>query len=336
MRPRALLFSASLLAALSSRAGDLSLEARVDSGRWMRGASISPRKGEAIALRVAPRPDATIRWYRIYADLSRYYKNANHPWEPSPYAWVGWGKIPYLREELRSLRGRWEINPLDASGRVLRGEELEPHPAKAPHYVEDVGTFWFQAEVEAGGAISRSPGLERSDHRGLSPQVFRISIREGEGYLGYLTSFFNVPGLFGSVPHQSYNYIGVDCADVLMAARARWMGKPLERDFNVASLVEELPRAATIQFRKGAPDRALSIGKDVRPGDLLAVRYTGARQFQHVGAFYSDGNANGLLDADDLVLHAGPEALHLSRLGEGAFDGEVAILRPERGRPPGR
>ncbi|HEX5751320.1 MAG TPA: hypothetical protein VFZ09_34165 [Archangium sp.] len=63
------------------------------------------------------------------------------------------------------------------------------------------------------------------------------------------------------------------------------------------------------------------------------MRYPGARQFQHVGAFYSDGNANGLLDADDLALHAGPEALHLSRLGEGAFDGEVAILRLERSRP---
>ncbi|MCY1079244.1 hypothetical protein [Archangium lansingense] len=285
---------------------------------------------------MAPRPNATIRWYRIYADLSRYYKNANHPWEPSPYAWAGWGKIPYLREELRSLRGRWEISPLDASGRVLRGEELEPHPAKAPHYVEDVGTFWFQAEVEEGGATSRSPGLEQSDYRGLSPKVFRVSIREGEGYLGYVTSFFNVPGLFGSVPHQSYHYIGVDCADVLMAARARWMGQPLERDFNVAALVEEFPRAVTVQLRQGVPERALPIGESVRPGDLLAVRYPRARQFQHVGVFYSDENANGLLDADDLVLHAGPEALHRSRLGEGAFDGEVAILRPKRSGSQGR
>lgn len=336
MLPRALLFTVSLLAAPSSWAGELSIEVRGGSGRWTQAAFISPRKGEAVALRVAPRPGASIRWYRIYADLSRYYKNANHPWEPSPYAWTGWGKIPYLREELRSLRGHWEINPLDASGRVLRGEELEPHPAKAPHYVEDVGTFWFQAEVEERGATSRSPGLEQSDHRGLSPKVFRISIREGEGYLGYLTSFFNVPGLFGSVPHQSYNYIGVDCADVLMAARARWTGKPLERDYNVAALVEELPRTARVQLRKGTPDRALPLGESLRPGDLLAVRYPGARQFQHVGAFYSDGNANGLLDADDLVLHAGPEALHLSRLGDGAFDGEVAILRPERSRPRGR
>ncbi|AKJ05016.1 hypothetical protein ATI61_10287 [Archangium gephyra] len=336
MRPRALLFTVSLLAAPSSWAGEVSIEARGDSGRWTRAAFISPRKGEAVALRVAPRPGASIRWYRIYADLSRSYKNANHPWEPSPYAWTGWGKIPYLREELRSLRGHWEIHPLDASGKVLRGEELEPHPARAPHSVEDVGTFWFQAEVDEGGATSRSPGLELSDDRGLSPKVFRLSIREGDGYLGYLTSFFNVPGLFGSVPYQSYNYIGVDCADVLMAARARWMGKPLERDYNVAALVEELPRTARVQLRQGSPDRALPIGESIRPGDLLAVRYPGARQFQHVGAFYSDGNANGLLDADDLILHAGPEALHLSRLGEGAFDGEVAILRPERSRPRGR
>ncbi|PTL81999.1 hypothetical protein [Vitiosangium sp. GDMCC 1.1324] len=197
-----------------------------------------------------------------------------------------------------------------------------------------MGTFWFQAEVEEGGVTSSSLGLERSEHRGLSPKVFRLSIRDGEGYLGYVTSFFNVLGLFGSVPHQSYHYIGVDCADVLMAARARWMGKPLERDFNVAALVEELPSAATVQLRQGSPERAVSIGEGVRPGELLAVRYPGGKQFQHVGVFYSDANANGLLDADDLVLHARPGAIHLSRLGEGRFDGEVALLRLERSRPP--
>ena len=126
------------------------------------------------------------------------------------------------------------MHPLDDAGRVIRGSALNPHPTAAPHYREDVGTFWFQIEVQEGGTTWRSPGLEDGDHRGLSPNVFRVSIRGGDGYLGYAASFFNVPGLFGAVPHQSYHYIGVDCADVLMAARARWKGIPLERDYNVA------------------------------------------------------------------------------------------------------
>ena len=43
----------------------------------------------------------------------------------------------------------------------------------------------------------------------MSPKVFRVSVRDGEGYVGWLASYFNVPGLFGSVIHQSANYIGV-------------------------------------------------------------------------------------------------------------------------------
>jgi hypothetical protein len=36
----------------------------------------------------------------------------------------------------------------------------------------------------------------------------------------------------------------------------------------------------------------------------------------------------GLLDAGDVVLHAGPTPLRFSSLGEGLFDGQVKILRP--------
>jgi hypothetical protein len=51
-------------------------------------------------------------------------------------------------------------------------------------------------------------------------------------------------------------------------------------------------------------------------------------QYQHIGVLYSDKNNNGLLDADDLVIHAGPDPLHFSNLGSGEFNGTIVILRP--------
>lgn len=307
------------------------IEARIGTGAWRTDAAIYPLKGEAVRLRVKPVEGAIIRWYRIYPDISRDYKNANYPWDPNPYAWIGWAKIDYRREELARHRGEWELNPLDDAGRVIRDEgptALRPHPTDTPHYRADAGSSWFQVEIEKAGTVEHSPGIDERDARGLSPQVFRMSIRDGDAYLGFVASYHNVPGLFGSTPYQSGNYIGVDCADVLIAALERSRGRAPRRDYNVAMLVKELTTVAHFALAAGRPDAAIAFGSQVRPGDLIAVRYAGQRQFQHVGALYSDANADGRLDAGDLVLHAGPDSLHVSRLAEGGFDGEVVILRP--------
>ncbi len=190
------------------------------------------------------------------------------------------------------------------------------------------GSFWFHAEVASDGIIYRSPGIEDSYYRGISPKVFRMSVRSGQGYIGYLTSFFNVPGLFGSINYQSSNYIGVDCADVLMAALAAWKKKPLKKNYNVAMLVTGLTKVAEFDLSDGKTAKKLRWGTDVRPGDFIAVRYPSHRQYAHIGALYSDANKNGLLDAADIIIHAGPAPLHLSRLKDGNFDGHVVILRP--------
>jgi hypothetical protein len=57
------------------------------------------------------------------------------------------------------------------------------------------------------------------------------------------------------------------------------------------------------------------------------VRYVGARQFQHVGVLFQDANKNGVLDSQDLLLHAGPRPLAPSLFSDGYFDGEAVIMR---------
>jgi len=295
---------------------------QIDDSAWStKSSAIYPRKGQQVRLRVEAAADAAVRWYRITAHLPKMYKNANHPWEENPYQWVGFGKIEYQRVELEQFRNQRTIAlPLGES--ALLGDSTYDHA--------DVGTFWFQVEVEHAGKIKSSPGLEANDERGISPGVFRVSVREEDGYLGYLTSFYNVPGLFGSIPYQSGNYIGVDCADVLMAALERWRGKLILKDFNVAGLARSLPKIMELEVVSGQPSEAVAWTKQVQPGDFIAVRFTGKKQYQHIGALYRDANGNGVLDGADLVLHAGPYPLHASRLDEGGFDGHVLILRPKR------
>ncbi|MEM7386950.1 MAG: hypothetical protein AAF514_18580, partial [Verrucomicrobiota bacterium] len=225
------------------------------------------------------------------------------------------------RIELKALRGKSDVR--------LFGHEQPLLSTGGKKGRVDLGTFWLQAEVLSEGKILRSPGLAEAGTKGLSLKTCRLSIQSGKDYLGHLTGFYNVPGIFGSVPYQSHNYLGVDCADVLVAAYGKWRNRKISKDYNVAMLVNQWPKIATLKMENGEPEKAVPWGKIVRPGDLIAVRYPGRKRYQHIGALGGDTNKDGLLNGGDTVIHAGPEALHSIPLNRGSFDGEVAILRPE-------
>jgi hypothetical protein len=314
----------------------LLIQARIDNGPWITTTSIYPLKGQKISLRVRKIPNSKVRWFRIRPDTSPMYKNANHPWEKNPYKWIGLAKIKYHRQELVGLRGRLQIQPFDPPDSVhWRVTNRAPAglitrvPGEVRPDMQPVGRFWFQVEVEHSGTFVRSYGIEDNDKRGLNPKVFRVSRRDGKGYLGFLTSFFNVPGLFGSIPYQSHNYIGVDCADVLVAAYCKWKNTRIKKDQCVAGLIKGLPKVLESDLHDGNPARRIRWGTDVRAGYLVAVRYFGAKSYQHIGALAKDSNSNGLLDGEDLVLHAGPSPLHYTRLKTGKFDGHIMVLEPD-------
>ncbi len=318
------------------------IQSSIDDGPWMKKSAIYPLKGQKICLSVSKTSAAHIRWHQIFPDISKIYKNANHPWEANPYQWVGFGKIDYHRKEAGQFRGQWEICPFDAQDPDAETRKpffdgkwrryfswfLSDEETPSGYYHKGIGTFWFQAEVEKEGKTDRSPGIEDSDKRGLSPKVFRVSIRDGEGYLGYLTSFFNVPGIFGSVPYQSNHHIGADCADVLIAAYGKWKGTRIKKNYNVAMLVNKFSVVEEFDMKDGMPDKQVKWKTSVRPGDFIAVRYAPGRQYQHIGALFRDANGDGFLGGQDMVLHAGPFPLDYAYLKEGYFDGHVKILRP--------
>jgi len=300
----------------------LKIEAKVGTADFRSG-PVHAIQGTPIWFRVSGAGDeGTLRWFQIVPDTARYYKNANHPWEAEPYEWVGFGKIEYQCIEIEAWRGREEVE--------LGSADVFHRASPSPYYNEELGSFWLQVEALSGMKRLRSAGLQENDVYNLSPEVFRLSIQKDRSYLGYLTGFFNVPGLFGSIPYQSHHYIGVDCADVLVAANQRWRGLEEGKDSNVSMLVSAWKAVVSFPIVGGMPKATIKWSDQVQPGDAIAVRYTPGKAFQHIGALYEDTNHNGVLDAPDEVIHAGPHALHLSRLREGGFDGEAVILRPPR------
>ena len=293
---------------------------RVESQKFQHKHAVFLKPSQKLTLKFDVKNTKSIRWYQIIPKTSKFYKNANHPWEKNPYKWIGFGKIEYKKVEIKPFA--------DKSSVVLTQKILEANrPKDNPYYNAHIGSFWFEAEATLkNGKTVKSSGLKNMTYRGLSTKVLRVSYLEKRDYIGYLTSFFNVPGIFGAIPYQSKNYIGVDCADVLVATSAVMHKKKL-KEYNVAMLVAQLKHRADIKITDGKPDKKLQWGKDFKRGDFIAVKYRASGRYAHIGMLYNDENSNGVLDREDVVLNAGPNALHPTHLKQGAFNGWVAILR---------
>jgi hypothetical protein len=315
---------------------NLRIRVKEGDGPWRTVSGITPVRGDEVRLKIPDRQYDAVRWYLIFPDLTQNYKNANHPWEPEPYKWVGIGKIRYGRAELTALRDKAEVAPFERPGALYDAvrrwlKETGTSSDRGHFYHDELGTFWFQVEATKSSNQYRSPGIGESTRHGLSARVTRVSIRKDASYLGQLTSFYNVPGVFGSVLAQSKKYLGADCADVLMTAWHQWRRRPIKKNYNVQMVVHRFAHLAKTRIDGGTPDQEIRWGETVNPGDFIAVSYgENQKKFHHIGALNEDANQNGILDPADTVLHAGPDPLHLSALGEGAFDGRVVILKSGR------
>lgn len=124
-----------------------------------------------------------------------------------------------------------------------------------------------------------------------------------------------MPGLFGSIPYQSLNYIGVDCADMLVATYCKLKNLIIRKNHSVSSLVEGLSKVAEFDIAKGTPDKRVSWGKLLKPGYLIAVKYNPAKGYRHIGVLAGDTNGSGYLDKDDRILQAGASPLYSFRGG---------------------
>jgi hypothetical protein len=187
---------------------------------------------------------------------------------------------------------------------------------------DGLGTMRFKVTVKGPGFTASSPGADDREGHGISRQVMRIGFRQGDDLPGWLTTFFNVPNVFGSggshVQHQTDLFQGADCADVIVGA-LRVAGVPLPYSSVTGLLSHARPVTPRLFMNAGGvfayadghpgdPVR-LAFGIDVRPGDLMLIDYVGPaaspRTWDHVAVVATDAGKAGEFDPEDRVMHMG-------------------------------
>jgi hypothetical protein len=236
---------------------------------------------------------------------------------PDHGKWIGFDRLEYFESALDG----------DGTTRLVRdavpsaGASLASSAPRAEPW-SGLGVMHLMATVRVGDAVATTAGAEDVPDGTIAARVFRYSLRSGDDFVGWLTSYFNVPYLFGSAGKgakaQAERYVGADCADVLVAALRR-LGSRLEYT-SVAELVDALPH----------------VTGPVRAGDLYALDYVGytelPRSWDHIVALVEDRGPDGKPDGkpgpEDLVIDTGnADGLKVAPLAD---QGEVriAVLRP--------
>ena len=304
------------------------------------GRATHARVGEVVELRVevrrggrwrAPPEGSRVRWLRVRPHMQ-------HVDTPPPNE----GVAQYSNSVLFGPRhGRWlGYDTIEYESVPLEGPRIELAAARAritgsPDRADGAGTLWVAAEVALpDGTVARTPDADDTDRLGLEPAVARLTFRTGDDFLGWLSTYFGVPNVFGSTGPQADRYLGADCADVLVGAR-RASGDRRIRYASVSG-IGRYARAVTpsltlhpdgsITGEDGQPVE-LRWGDDVEPGDLLAIDFVRAgerlpRAWDHIGALVGDGSpdrpADGLFDAHDRLRHMVPSGLVDWPLGQSA------------------
>lgn len=330
------LFTAGPLAlAVASGASAQPVEVRVQTERGARPGPVDARLGEPVRLVVTrrrgrPLPEGSeVRWLRIAPRLQHVEGHAEGaaPSDPT-YAnavlggpehgeWVGVDTIEYRAESLApGPHARIEGDAL-----VLEGAPPPTWQERTPSRSTPMaGTLWVAAEVVLpDGRVGRTAAADDTDRMGLASAVMRVSFRQGEGFVGWMSAFFGVPYVFGSTPVQSERRVGIDCADVLVGARRAQTGGRLRYTSvrgmgRLAEPISEpliLDEDGIVRDAEGEPVR-LRWGETIEAGDMLAIDYANdgselmlPRAWDHIGVLLEDAREGrrGILDGADVLRH---------------------------------
>ena len=258
-------------------------------------------------------------WIKVEPE-KRSYSNGN-----DKRGW--WDAITY-----RETHWKGQANataPADVSPLWLGGVEWEGTP---------VGSMRYKVALEFDGFYLSSPGRENIGRGGQLPGVLRVSRLGGakNPSVDQALALSNLPYIWGSAEfrgsaapssHQAEQYIGADCADMVVAAW-RKSGITNMRYSGAVPLVHALggnKSAATIgSMEEGVyldtRGREIVIGPEgIQPGaGVFWVYRNGTRG--HAGMLAQDsgpdGVANGILDRHDLVLHTSWAPPILQELGD--------------------
>lgn len=297
-----------------------------------------------------------IAWYKIEPEMYHLDGHGHDPANPE-FLWYANAGAPDGRTDRQPLsvdKINYRENPIAVENNKW-AISADAHPMDSEYDIhEGLGTMRYCVAIDYKDANEarkrlKSPSMERYANNGISNEVWRITVQQDTSYLGYLTGYFNVPGVFGSYPAQVDNYTGVDCADLVVGGWNKYKKKSIPytnvtglRYSLVANGLMKLILADHYYDFKGiiyanyarglgrpVEQKAIKINQaNVHQGDIVLFNYNSEktdRSWDHVGVLFADssetGEPNGILDGYDLILHCGPAE---PRINQFAYEGFVS------------
>lgn len=198
----------------------------------------------------------------------------------------------------------YRATPIVLGRRTSPTLTADVRPTLTPDHGHGVGTMRFQVVALQHERVIASPGPEARRGRGsggVTDDVFRVSIRRDDSYLGFLTEMYGQPYIWASAgtsdrAHQSEHLEGSDCADFVVYGKRR-MGGALPYVWTGA-----LPQHAKLLAAGARDERGVYRDKGGNPlpftkiGDLVLFP-------RHVGVLAVDRGTIGVLDDQDLMMH---------------------------------
>jgi hypothetical protein len=266
---------------------------------------------------------------------------ATHAWTDAPPVTLAWNKIePAVASMSNEASGTFAFEPIEYRATAIDGAAArtaiaaDVRPTLTPDHGDGVGTMRYQLVVTAGDRTLATPGADARRGRGsggLTDAVHRVSIRRDDTYLGFLTELYGQPYIWASAgttdaTHQAERLEGADCADfVVYGARRLGLAVPY-------TWTEELPRY-TRTLARGAPDEH-GVYRDGK-GDAIAFPRVGDLILfpRHVGVVVADRGTPGVLDEDDVIMHALFDTPKEVRIADSGYGGlPIQVLRWPKAR----
>jgi hypothetical protein len=275
---------------------------------WITGAAAA--RGRCVVL--APPEGAKVTWSKVEADRAAYDNVPGGEFRVAPIGWL----------ESSWAEGTWSI-------------AADVRPIARKGIAAGAGTMRYRVAIAlADGRSISSPGLSSlAGGPGHAADLRKVSLRIDDSYLGVMTELSGLPYIFGSTelgrePHQAERAIGVDCADLMIyGLRLRGFDLEYRSSRTLGPISRAIAKSRAVREKQQYLDEAgklIAVGpRGVKPGDWII--FAG-----HVGAFYADRGAPGVLDEEDLLLHIAWKELAIEPMIETGYGEQPFEVRRAR------
>jgi hypothetical protein len=230
----------------------------------------------------------------------------------APPAKLAWFKVePRVESMSNTESGAFRFEPIDygesevEAWRDRSSVTADVRPTLTPDRGGGLGTMRFKLVATTAGGSFATPGAEARRARGsggLTDAVHRVSLRRDDTYLGFLTELYGQPYIWASAgtssaAHQSERLEGADCADFVIYGRRR-MGE--DRAYTWTGALPQVTRRLAAGHPGAGGVYVDERGQPLpftRAGDLLLFP-------RHVGVLVEDRGRPGVLDGQDVMVHA--------------------------------